>query len=105
MRRREDIQRVVDTLARQFKPQRVILFGSQARGDATDDSDVDLLIVLAFSDSPYRMTSAMLRAIRPAFGFDLIPRTPDDVAARYAQGDPMIREAIDQGIVLYEAAA
>lgn len=102
---REEVQRIARVLVDRFHPQKVILFGSQAAGTARPDSDTDLLVVLPFTESHYSMMTAMLGAIRPAFGFELIPRTPEDVAAGYAAGDAFIRNAIDKGIVLYEAAA
>jgi hypothetical protein len=43
---KEAIQAVTDRIAQQFDPQKIILFGSRARGDAHDHSDVDLLVVL-----------------------------------------------------------
>ena len=42
------IGRMVKRIVKQFDPEQVILFGSQARGDAGPDSDVDLLIVMDF---------------------------------------------------------
>jgi hypothetical protein len=95
-------------VVRQFHPQRVILFGSRAYGKPSATSDVDLLVIMAFDCSPYRMTARPLGAIGPTWrggGFDIKARRPEDVDWRYREGDPMIRDAIDRGIVLYEAAA
>jgi hypothetical protein len=39
------IRRFVNAVAREFNPERVVLFGSYARGEATEDSDVDLLVI------------------------------------------------------------
>lgn len=39
------VDRIIPVIAREIKPQKIILFGSRARGDAGKDSDVDLLIV------------------------------------------------------------
>jgi len=102
---RLEIERATDALVRQFHPHKVILFGSRAYGSPRADSDVDLLVILPFDCSPYRMTAELLGAIRPLHGFDVKARTPEDVAWRYAEGDPVIRDAVDRGIVLYEAAA
>ena len=101
----DQIQRTAQLLAERFRPQKIILFGSQAHGMARADSDADLLIVLPFDCSDYRMMGDMLNAIYPITGFDLIPQTPERLAARYRGGDSFIRDAIDRGIVLYEAAA
>lgn len=101
----EDIQAVTDTLVREFRPQKVILFGSRAKGTAREDSDVDMLVILPFQGSSLAMMSRMLLALYPRCRFGVLARTPDDVAARYAYGDQFIREVLDTGRVLYEAAA
>jgi uncharacterized protein len=52
------VDRIADLIAREVKPVRVILFGSHARGDAENDSDIDLLVVeeQPFSDTHSRWT-------------------------------------------------
>lgn len=40
------IREMVRRIVRQFQPERIILFGSHARGEAGPDSDVDLLVVM-----------------------------------------------------------
>ena len=42
----DTIPTMVDRIVEQFKPTRILLFGSQARGDASKSSDVDLLVVM-----------------------------------------------------------
>ena len=44
----KDIQEVAERIVREFKPDRIILFGSYARGAAGVDSGVDLLVILPF---------------------------------------------------------
>jgi len=51
------IQTVVDRIAQAFDPERVVLFGSHARGTATKDLDVDLLVILPF-EGKSRLTIA-----------------------------------------------
>lgn len=101
----EDIRSVAAILAEKFRPQKIVLFGSRAYGSPRPDSDADLLIILNYEGTAYSMMADMLGAIYPRHGFDLIPRTPEDVAKRYGWGDPFIQDAIDRGKVLYEAAA
>lgn len=101
----EDIRSVAAILADKFHPQKIIFFGSRAYGTPRPDSDTDLLIILPFDATTHRMTANMLGAIRPRFGYHLVPRTPEAVRLWYDSGDPMMREAIDRGILLYEAAA
>ena len=89
-------------IAREFKPQRIVLFGSYAHGQPTSDSDVDLLVILPFRGSALRKAVEILNRINPDFPVDLLARRPDDTRRRHAEGDPLIREALDRGIVLYE---
>jgi predicted nucleotidyltransferase len=98
----DEIHEVGARLGREFRPERVILFGSYAEGTAGTDSDVDLLVVLPFEGRPFHKSLEILNRLDVRFPCDLIARRPDDVARRYAQGDPLIREALDRGEVLYE---
>ena len=98
----KEIRTVARRIAREFRPHRVILFGSYARGDATADSDVDLLVVLPFEGRGFQKSLEILNRVDPPFPVDLLVRRPEDVARRYGEGDPLIRDAIDHGRLLYE---
>jgi uncharacterized protein len=97
-----DIMAVVDRIAKKYDPERVVLFGSYARGTAGADSDVDLLVILPFEGKPFWKSLEIANDVSPSFAMDLLARRPDDTQRRYALGDPLIREALDQGQVLYE---
>lgn len=98
----QTLQNLTAQIVRDFAPEKVILFGSLAYGSPREDSDVDLLVILPFSGSPFRKSLDILNRLKPHFPVDLIARRPDETARRYAQGDPLIREALDRGQVLYE---
>ena len=89
-------------IAQEFQPERIVLFGSHAYGTAGADSDVDLLVILPFEGKGFRKALEILNRLSPTFPVDLLARRPEDTARRYAEGDPLIREAIDRGRVLYE---
>jgi predicted nucleotidyltransferase len=91
-----------EKIAREFQPERIILFGSYAHGTPRPDSDVDLLVVLQFEGRGFRKSLEILNRVAPDFPVDLIARRPDDTARRYEEGDPLIREALDHGKVVYE---
>ncbi len=99
------IQEVGERIGREFDPQRVVLFGSHARGTAGEDSDVDLLVVMQFQGKSFHKSLEILNRIDVRFPIDLIATRPEDVQRRYAEGDPLIREALDSGKVLYERDA
>ncbi len=89
-------------IAREFQPERIILFGSHAYGTDTHESDVDLLVILSFEGKGFRKSLEILNRVCPTFPVDLLARRPDDTTRRYADGDPLIREALNRGRVLYE---
>ncbi len=90
-------QRLVD----HFAPEQVILFGSQARGEARWDSDADLLVVMPFEGKPRDTVEALLAAGAADFPLDLHLRRPLEIGPRYRWGDPYIREALDHGELLH----
>jgi len=97
-----DIQELANRIAREFKPDRIILFGSYARGTPGADSDVDLLVVLPFEGKGFWKSLEILNHVNAPYALDLLTYRPDAVAWRYAQGGPLIRDALDHGRVLYE---
>jgi uncharacterized protein len=87
-----------------YSNEKLILFGSYAYGQMTEDSDLDLLVILPF-DGHWVYKAVEIRQQLPILGFslDLLVRTPQQVQARLAIGDPFMREIIEQGKVLYES--
>ena len=98
----QSIRKLCDHIVREFQPERIILFGSYAYGNPTPDSDVDLLVVLPFAGKNLRKSLEILNRTNPRFPIDLLARRPDDTERRYREGDPLIRQALDHGKVLYE---
>jgi len=92
-------------VAREFRPERIILFGSYASGQPTPDSDVDILVVLPFQGRGARKAIEILNRIEPGFPVDMLVRTPAQVRQRLTWGDCFMREIIEHGKVLYEAAS
>ena len=89
-------------IARDFDPDRIILFGSYAYGTPTEHSDVDLLVILPFEGKSRDKRLEIWGRVRPPFPVDILVRRPEDAQRRYRQWDPLIREALDHGKVLYE---
>src|SRR5438046_2385039 len=92
----------IERIAAAFKPQRIVLFGSYACGNPTEDSDVDLLITRKrWSMSPLTAAGRIRVKSGVPFPMDLIARSEADVQRRIAGGDTFLREVLDTGITLY----
>ena len=99
------IQATCDDIVREFAPLKVILFGSHAYGTPRDDSDVDLLVVMDIPESETLAKAVEIRKRIPRrFRFDLMVRTPDEIAYRVAHNDWFLRDVTERGKVLYESA-
>lgn len=92
-------------IAREFEPERIILFGSHAYGTPKEYSDVDLLVIMPFEGNSFDQATTILERVHPGYYVDVIVRSPDDAERRYRQFDPLIRDAFDRGTVLYDRTA
>jgi len=98
----EAVKRIVEIA----QPELVILFGSHAEGRASDDSDLDLLVV-AETDSRVHLAVAIDEAIRPILAplsFDILVRTPERWELGRRTPGFISRDADRKGVRLYEAA-
>ncbi|MDA0738021.1 MAG: nucleotidyltransferase domain-containing protein [Nitrospirae bacterium] len=96
------VQRLVDAI----DPDRIILFGSRARGDMHSDSDVDLLVIKPSSDPPHRRVVAAYRALAGlCVPKDILWRTPDEVEEWREVRNYVTTRAIREGKVLYEKSS
>jgi predicted nucleotidyltransferase len=97
------IQQVSDEIARRFQPERIILFGSYAYGTPTEDSDVDLLVVMPFEGRSAAKSIEIRQAAYAGFAMDLLVYTPAYLQQRIAWSDFFLIEITEKGKVLYAA--
>jgi uncharacterized protein len=97
------IRNVTRQIVQQFHPQKVILFGSYAYGQATEDSDVDLLVVMDTDESPLHVAAKIAAAIEHPFPLDIVVRTPVEFASAVHRKGVFATEVATKGITLYEA--
>jgi len=101
-----DIQKEIDTIKEQiikkYKPDKIILFGSAARGDFNLDSDVDLLIIK--QDTPFYGADRIRelnRLIERTLPLDLLVYRPEEFNKRLEMEDPFLKAVLNEGKVLY----
>jgi predicted nucleotidyltransferase len=97
------IDRIVRTIVAAMRPHRIVLFGSRARGDAHEDSDIDLMIEMDTAlAKPYReMEIDKLFGLRD-WSMDVFVYTPDEVQRLRHDVGTVVHVAEQEGEVLYE---
>lgn len=98
------IDHVVEQIVERFKPQKIILFGSYARGNPRPESDVDILVVMDTPRKDVQQAIQICQQIEYRFGLDLIVHTPRYLEERIKMGDWFLQDVIKEGKILYEAS-
>jgi predicted nucleotidyltransferase len=100
------LREIVDRIVNGFSPVRIILFGSRARGSATADSDVDLLVVTDRPGSKRRQAVEIDLALADiAMGKDVVVVGVDDLERERDVVGTIAYPAWREGIVVYDRAA
>lgn len=97
------IQDMVRRIVDHFHPEKIILFGSHARGTAGPDSDVDLMVVMDTRE-PKREVGLRIRVALHGMGVakDIVVVTPAEIERYRDLVGTLIRPALREGKVLYE---
>ena len=97
------LETAVNRLVKRFSPDRIILFGSQARGTADERSDVDILVITNFSGKRRPLIVEMDMALKGVgFARDIILLTPEEFERDKEIPGTIARPTAREGKVLYE---
>ena len=104
MTQEENIQAYARSIAQEFNPEQIILFGSHARGDASSDSDVDLLVILPrHGKERHEQTAEIYRRCHSNFPVDVIVRTRNEFQESQSKNDWFMQDIAREGKILHEA--
>lgn len=97
------IKAISKRLKKEYKAERVILFGSYAKGKATEDSDIDILVIAPAKERFFERMATVKRLIRDLRdGLPVAPivLTKQEVEERVKIGDQFVKEILEKGIEL-----
>jgi len=98
------LRRIVDAMVDEYRPERIVLFGSYAYGDADSESDIDLLIIKHTSGRFIDRRTEIRRILSDPnrmISVEPLVLTPEEVSDRLARGDQFIEEIVNNGETLY----
>lgn len=98
----EKIKQVAERIGQATNAEQVILFGSHARGEATEHSDVDLLVVAESNLPRFKRSRQLYRSLRPyPFGMDLVIYTPEEIEKACQSPLSFVSTALREGKTVY----
>ena len=95
---RRQIEAYCRVVAREFKPEKIILFGSYAYGKPTINSDVDLVVIMPFRGRDIRMATKIQLRVGAPFPMDMLVWKP----GKFSRMQSFNREVLTRGKVMYE---
>jgi len=100
---RDIILRIVKKIRENYKPERIILYGSFAYGNPGRDSDIDLLIIKDTNERPIDrcLNVRQIMAIDEDALISPLVITPGEMEYRLSRGDQFLQQIISKGEVLY----
>jgi predicted nucleotidyltransferase len=98
-----DIEQVAVRLGTAANAERVILFGSYARGDAREHSDVDFMIVAESTLPRFKRSRELYKMLRPhPFGMDIVVYTPEEIERGKRTPVSFVSSVLQEGKTLYD---
>ncbi len=85
-----------------YEPEKVILFGSAARGETDEFSDIDLIVIKNTEDRFFQRLLDVTTYLPRDVTIDALVYTPGEIEAMVKAGNPFIQQALEEGQVLYE---
>ena len=97
------IEDVKEKIRRKFHPEKIILFGSLAKGKPHEYSDLDLFIVMRSDLRRDNRSLAISKLFSDRlFPMDILVYTPEELEDSMRRGNPFIKEILTEGKVIYE---
>lgn len=97
------ISQVVDKISRDFRPEKIVLFGSYAKGTPRYDSDIDLLVIQNSDLRRDERDKEIRRSLRDIkFPLDIFVYTPEEVNQYFRLQGSFISAIFKEGRVIYE---
>ncbi len=98
----EEIKKVATRIGIETNAEQIILFGSYARGEAGENSDVDLMIIAESGLPRFKRSREIYKLFRPyPFSMDLLVYTPEEIERGKKSHLSFVSTVLNEGEILY----
>lgn len=99
---KKEIKKLKQILKNKYHPEKVILYGSVANGQITEDSDIDVLIIKKTNKNFWERMLELRKLVELSVPFEPLVLTPIELEERKRAGDFFIEEILEEGKIIYE---
>jgi predicted nucleotidyltransferase len=99
----ERLKKISERLKKEYHAEKVILFGSHAKGEGTEDSDIDILVIAPTNERLFERMATVLEIVHDLYnGLPLSPivLNSKEIEERLKIGDQFVQEIIEEGVEL-----
>ena len=97
-----ELKQIVHKIKSNYKPEKIILFGSYSEGEARRGHDIDLLVIKETDKTPWTRIEEVDSFIQHTIPIDILVYTPREIKERLLINDFFVKDIIERGNVLYE---
>lgn len=99
----KELNRILDIFISQYRPSKIILFGSLANGIIRETTDIDLLIIKDTPERYWERIDEVLHLSHPEEAVDIFVLTNKEIEDNLTAGNNYLKEILESGRILYEA--
>ncbi len=99
---RRRLDAIVRSIVENYRPAKIVLFGSLAEEGAGAAGDIDLLVVKETNEDPWSRAAQVDRFVPHDVPVDVLVYTPSEIEDRVRMNDFFIRDILEHGVVLHE---
>ena len=99
---KKEITKIVDQIAKNYKPEKIIIFGSFAYGKPKENSDVDLVVIKKTKKRFIKRLFEVCQYVKSRLGTDILVYTPKEWKEALEEENYFIKEISQKGTVIYE---
>jgi predicted nucleotidyltransferase len=100
---KNELDRILNIIIEKFDPEKVILFGSMAKGNFNELSDIDLVVIMPTNLRFIERLLHLTQAVKPEVPVDFLVYTPEE-EEEFIKNNHLFytEEILKKGVILYE---